>query len=48
MSSSSVKVFKEFSWDADGRDTENARREIAVVDATGRKDGKFRVTLENT
>ena len=47
ISSSSVKVCKEFNWDADGRDMEMVRRETAAADATGRRARTFRVALDN-
>ena len=45
ISSSFVKVCKEFNWDIDDRDMEMARREATAADATGRKACVFRAAL---
>ncbi len=47
ISSSSVKVCKEFNWDVDDRDMEKARRKATAVDATGRKACAIRTDLQN-
>lgn len=48
ISSSSVKVCKEFNWDVDGRDMERARCEATVGKGMDRRPCTFRVALYNT
>lgn len=47
ISSSSVKMCKEFNWDVDDRDMERARREATAVDATSRKSCAIRAAVQN-